>query len=95
MKNYYFRIEVDEIRKETLKRKTFILKLKNEIHPYDMFEEARDHIYNNVEEYFNLDPEDNLDFKIIRGNKKAFFSLESDYCPQCGGSTEIWGGYDA
>ena len=95
MKNYHFRIELSEQNSKLLKKKSFIIKLKNDIHPYDMFEYAIDYLQRNSGVHFKLSSFDEyFDFSIIRGTKKIKCWVEFEYCHCCGGEINIGGSYD-
>ena len=95
MKNYNFKIKVDKQDEKKLIKKSFSLKLKNEIDFEEMFEEAICFLDYSSEEFFKLRYMDEyMDFEIIRGKQKAKCWLEHEYCSYCGGGISIGGAYE-
>jgi len=96
MKEYTFRIVVDKSNSKQLKKKSFKLKLRNDIDkddPQTMMEEAVEYLTSSPDDYFRVRMDDFIEFEIIRGNHKARCALENEFCSRCGGVTEIWGEY--
>ena len=92
MKDYNFKIICGT--KNKLKQKTFKLKLKNKIDPYDMFEEVKDYLENNYKKHFDVWDEDYVYFTVSKGKLKVDYEMDVDFCQRCGTDVEIWGSYE-